>query len=88
MLCGHNVVAAGHGGTAVATAVAAGLMTAYAELRQLQFLLQSLLDALISQQPGNAADIICTPEFVRSVQKVTPRQNISCKSCCTCCWMP
>ena len=57
-------------GTAVATAVAAGLVDAYAELRQLQFLLQSLMDALMLLQPTKASGVICTPGFVKALQKV------------------
>ena len=49
--------------------------------------MQSLLDALAMQQPENAANNLCAPVFVGSLQKVTPRQNISCRSCCPCCWL-
>lgn len=55
----------------VATAVAAGLVRAYAELRQLQFLLQSLLEALMTQHPVTAAQVICTHSFVSALQKVS-----------------
>lgn len=62
---------AGEAGVALATAVAAGLVVAYAELRQLQFLLQSLLDALKAQHPGASAHVICTPHFTAMLHKVT-----------------
>lgn len=54
----------------MATAVAAGLVAAYADLRQLQFLLQSLLDALLAQMPSAAAAVLCVPEFVQPLRKV------------------
>lgn len=62
---------AGHDAQAVATAVATGLVAAYADLRQLQFLLQSLLDALLAQVPPTAAAVICAPPFVQALQKVS-----------------
>ena len=55
----------------MATAVAAGLVGAYAELRQLQFLLQSMLEALLSQHPATAAAVICTPSFVSALARVS-----------------
>ena len=54
----------------MATAVATGLVAAYADLRQLQFLLQSLLDALVAQMPPTAAAVLCVAPFVQSLQKV------------------
>lgn len=65
-LCG-----AGHDAQAVATAVATGLVAAYADLRQLQFLLQSLLDALLAQVPPTAAAVLCVSPFVQALQKVS-----------------
>lgn len=62
---------AGHDAQAVATAVATGLVAAYADLRQLQFLLQSLLDALLAQVPPTAAAVLCVPPFVQVLQKVS-----------------
>ena len=62
--------AAGEGSQAVATAVATGLVAAYADLRQLQFLLQSLLDALLAQMPPTAAAVLCVAPFVQVLQKV------------------
>ncbi|KAL0022263.1 hypothetical protein WJX77_011953 [Trebouxia sp. C0004] len=56
-------------GLAVARAVAAGLVGAYAELRQLQFLLQSMLEALLSQHPATAAAVICTLSFVSALAR-------------------
>lgn len=67
----HN---AGRDAQAVATAVAAGLVAAYADLRQLQFLLQSLLDALLAQTPPTAAAVLCVPPFVQALEKVSPHQ--------------
>lgn len=61
---------AGEGCQAVATAVATGLVAAYADLRQLQFLLQSLLDALLAQTPPTAAAVLCVAPFVQALQKV------------------
>ncbi|KAL0041979.1 hypothetical protein WJX79_010815 [Trebouxia sp. C0005] len=56
-------------GLTVATAVAAGLVGAYAELRQLQFLLQSVLEAMLAQHPATAAALICTPSFVSALAR-------------------
>ena len=55
----------------MATAVAAGLVAAYADLRQLQFLLQSLLEALLAQTPPKAAAVLCVPAFVQALRKVS-----------------
>lgn len=55
----------------MATAVASGLVAAYADLRQLQFLLQSLLDALLAQVPPTAAAVLCVPPLVQALQKVS-----------------
>ena len=70
MLVTCFVQAADKGARAVATAVAAGLVAAYADLRQLQFLLQSLLSALLGFAPSTAAAVICAPHFVQILCKV------------------
>ena len=61
---------AGEDAQAVATAVATGLVAAYADLRQLHFLLQSLLDALLAQMPPTAAAVLCVAPFVQALRKV------------------
>jgi len=58
-------------GLVVAMSVAAGLVGAYAELRQLQFLLQSVLEALLSRHPASATAVICTPSFVSALARVS-----------------
>ena len=58
-------------GRQVAVEVAAGLVTAYSELRQLQLLLQSLLDSLTAQQPSTAQDIVCHQKIVTTLQQVS-----------------
>ena len=61
----------------MATAVAASLVGAYAELRQLQFLLQSVLEALLSQHPATAAAVICTSAFVSALARVSTQLWLS-----------
>ena len=61
----------GKDGARVATAVVAGLVSAYAELRQLEFLLESLLNALLEHQPQAAAHVLCTSAFTNALHKVS-----------------
>lgn len=74
------IAAVDEAGKQVATEVAVGLVAAYAELRQLQFLLQSLLDSLAAQQPLTASTIICSTRFSTTLHQVQP--------CITLCWLP
>lgn len=66
--CGHF---AGQDSREQAARVAAAILGAFAELRQLPGLLQCLSDAIPTSLPEEAADVVCSATFIAALQKVT-----------------